>query len=618
MEGRTNRRGAGLRVLLLAGLFVAVVVPFALFAWLGNRELTRATKDKLGSHLLVSEARGTARRISDRLAQARELAVTFTSAPVLRGRYDDSAEAQAAFERFHSRVSELMGAVLLVATGKPSKSTATVPNGAEDGPRVLFQGARARRPDQRVLFAWLGASTDGTPVLMAPIPDPLGEEGSVSAPRDPTSWVLPLVIPMRDDTQVALGACVFLLPLADVQHEIEETRRSLVEGANIASARVWIADRSTGRFLLHSGREFIGQTCAQVDLAGFEVAEGSAHASAALVQPSLPAWQVGITVDALELFQSVDTLSGFFLGLVVLVLAATLGIGAWISIRATHSLSRLEATTAKLGAGDLHARAEVAGPREVRTLADEFNRMAERLAAEQERLKHAERDRAWTTMARQVAHEIKNPLQPVRLHAELIARVAAGERVDEVQRERVKASAEVILRQVDALRRIVADFSDYAQLAVKERRRFRASAPLAELVALYSVGGATQATVVVHDESGNAELIGSPLRLQQVLVNLVKNAIEASEGGDSTRVVEVEARVVGDQWVCEIRDRGHGLQDGAAEQAFEPSFSTKPGGTGLGLAICRRNIDAMGGSMELRPREGGGVVARVTLELASA
>ncbi|HMQ21865.1 MAG TPA: ATP-binding protein [Planctomycetota bacterium] len=106
--------------------------------------------------------------------------------------------------------------------------------------------------------------------------------------------------------------------------------------------------------------------------------------------------------------------------------------------------------------------------------------------------------------------------------------------------------------------------------------------------------------------------------MQQVLVNLVKNAIEASEGGDSTRVVEVEARVVGDQWVCEIRDRGHGLQDGAAEQAFEPSFSTKPGGTGLGLAICRRNIDAMGGSMELRPREGGGVVARVTLELASA
>ena len=159
---------------------------------------------------------------------------------------------------------------------------------------------------------------------------------------------------------------------------------------------------------------------------------------AALNRPGLPSWRVGIGVSALELFQSVDTLSRFFLGLVVLVLAATLGIGAWISLRATRSLSRLESTTRTLGAGDLAARAEVAGPREVRALAEEFNRMAERLAAEQERLKHAERDRAWTKMARQVAHEIKNPLQPVRLHAELIARAASGGSLDEVQRDRVK------------------------------------------------------------------------------------------------------------------------------------------------------------------------------------
>ncbi|MCA8971571.1 MAG: sensor histidine kinase [Planctomycetes bacterium] len=607
-QGQTIRRGAGLRVLLLAGLFVAVVVPFALFAWLGNRELMRATKDNLGRHLLVSEARSTARRIADRLAQARELAVTFTSAPVLRRRFEDTNEARAAFERFHSRVSDLVGSVLLVTSRA----------GAE--PRVLFPDVSGdvRARSRKVLEAWVNASSDGTPVLVAPLPDPLDVSGSLSAPRDPTSWVLPLILPMRDDTQVSLGVCVFLLPLEAVQEEIEQTRRSLVEGANIASATLWVADRSTGRFLLHTDRALIGGPCERIDLIGFEDAGTNAFAMAALNRPGLPSWRVGISVSALELFQSVDTLSRFFLGLVVLVLAATLGIGAWISLRATRSLSRLESTTRTLGAGDLAARAEVAGPREVRALAEEFNRMAERLAAEQERLKHAERDRAWTKMARQVAHEIKNPLQPVRLHAELIARAASGGSLDEVQRDRVKASADVILRQVDALRRIVADFSEYAQAALpmKERIRFRAATPLAELVALYSVGGADGVSVVVHDESGHAELEGSPLRLQQVLVNLVKNAIEASEGR-AEAPVEVFATVDADRWICEIRDRGHGLPEGDAERPFEPAFSTKPGGTGLGLAICRRNIDAMGGEIELLPREGGGAIARVTLAIAA-
>lgn len=607
-----ERRGAKLRVLLLVGLAIAVVVPFVIFAWLGDRELRRATKDNLGRHLMVSEARGTARRVADRLEQARDLAETFSSTPVLRARFDDSVAARTAFARFHSRVSELLGSVLLVAPAK---------GGADEPARVLFPDERARgtrRLPPELLASWLEDLDESAPRYRPPIPDPLAPAGSLSAPRDPESWVLPLLVPIRDDTQVARGVCVFLLPLVTLQDEIEERQRSLIDGADIGSTTAWIVDRETGRYLLHTERDRIGQPAELSNLEGFTERGIETLAGAQLGRRGLPAWSAGLGADGAELFRSVDSLSTFFLGLVVLVLAATLGIGALISVGATRSLSRLEQTTAKLGAGDSSARAEVAGPREVRTLAQEFNRMADRLEEEQERLRHAERDRAWTKMARQVAHEIKNPLQPVRLHAELIARGAAEAGLDSDKAERVRNSAEVILRQVDALRRIVADFSEYAHAAmpIKERVRFRASAPLAELAALYSASRAGDTSVAIDDQSGDAELLGSPLRLQQVLVNLVKNAIEASEGSESA-VVEIFAQVVDDRWVVEIRDRGHGLPAGGQQQAFEPSFSTKAGGTGLGLAICRRNLDAMDGSVELVPRDGGGAIARIRVPLAT-
>lgn len=607
------RGGARLRVLLLAGLALAVIVPFGLFAWLGNLQLRRATKEGLGRHLMVSEARGTADRVASSLARARELVESACATPALRARFADTPAARNAFAIYHSRVSELFGSMLLVARA---------PVGGEA--RVVFPeglDAEVSGPDRFLLQSWLASAGDPSPRLHEPIQDPFLRAGTVSSPRDPGSWVLPLIVPISDDTQVGVGVCVVLLPLVQLQEELERTQRWLVERAELPSGEAWIVDRASLRYLLHTERDKIGQRAERAELDGFLEAGGMAHACAALDQAGLPAWSVGVDARAAELFRSVDTLSGFFLILVVLVLTATLGIGALISLGATRSLSRLEQTTASLGAGDLSVRAQVAGPREVRTLAQEFNRMAQRLQEEQERVKHAERDRAWTKMARQVAHEIKNPLQPVRLHAELIARIARGEDIDAAAAGRVGNSAAVILRQVDALRRIVADFSEYAlaALPLRERVRFRASEVLAELVGLYSVlEGDSSLRVVFEDRSGDAELLGSPLRLQQVLVNLVKNALEATEDREhgDREPVELSAWVEGDAWIVVVRDRGHGLPDGGAQQAFEPSFSTKAGGTGLGLAICQRNVDAMDGQIELVPRDGGGAMARVRLPLA--
>ncbi len=606
-------RSLSLRARLLLGVGFAVVVPFVLFAWVGSAGLRRKQTESLGKHLLDSMAWSLAQGATDWLANARSKAVTFCATSEVLRMFERGADGvvDEAFASFASRVSELygdLGDLVLVSADR----------------RVLFLlrdgrpqvGARGQRLVDARWQRLLAASVDGPLRVLPPTSDPLAEQGVVETSFDPEQYVLPLVVPMRDDTQVALGKCFFLLPLADLQDRIDHTAERLVEDADVRSAEVWVVDRASGRNLLHTDRKQIAGPAELPNVEGFtiEPAANKVRAARRIENVLGLEWSAGVRADAGEVFRSVDSLSHYFLGLVALVLLTSLGIAAWISVAATRSLGQLEHVTEAFGAGNLATRAEVRGPREVRKLAGALNEMATQLEVDRERRKVAERDRAWTKIARQVAHEIKNPLQPVRLHGELIQRMMAREPFGPVERQRAGASVEVILRQVDALQRIVADFSAYALASqpIQERTQFRASAVLAELVALYSAGGADGVLVDFRDESGTATLDGSALRLQQVLVNLIKNAIEATAESQ----VEVVATTSDQEWVCEVRDRGHGLSEDDAARAFEPSFSTKPGGTGLGLAICRRNIDAMGGHLTLEPRPGGGATARVRLPLS--
>lgn len=602
--------GTTLRTRLLLGLALAVVLPFLVFWLLGMPELRARSMQSLGRHLLTEMAARTAENIGNRLELAHSRALTFcATSEVLSAFSGENVD----FRRFHTRVSELhadLGDLVLVSSDgsvlfqKQAGSTVDEPKRTlEDGP----------------LLRWLAAMKERRVYVFAPEPNPLEPSASVSAPHDPEQYVLPLVVPIIDDTERALGACFFLLPFSRIQDEIENTRRSLAADKDIASGEVYLVDRKSGRYLLHTERGRIGTDARLSGIADFVLEEGGkACATSRVDSHAAVEWSAGVRVDAAELFGAIDELTPWFLALVGIVLAATVGIATLASLAATRSLGKLERATEKLGAGNLEARADVAGPREVRKLADAVNSMAAQLEVERERLKVAERDRAWTAMARQVAHEIKNPLQPVKLHAELVARLFRKGELEKADGQRGEESARVILRQVDALQKIVQDFSDYAQAAtpIREKVRFRASDVVQELVQLYSVGAPAGAAVEFHDTGGEAHLLGSPLRLQQVLVNLIKNAIEAHEAAARPGVVQVTSRTRNACWIAEIEDRGKGLPAGGARQAFEPSFSTKPGGTGLGLAVCQRNVDAMGGRLELREREGGGVLARVEIPLA--
>ncbi len=219
---------------------------------------------------------------------------------------------------------------------------------------------------------------------------------------------------------------------------------------------------------------------------------------------------------------------------------------------------------------------------------------------------------AWVEMARQIAHEIKNPLTPIRISTQVMQRAWTQRRdeFDAIFRE----STEQILRQVDILKRIAGEFSSFGRLQRLERVERDVGECVREIVAGY---GGDDGRVTFVDESGGALARIDADALRKVVANLVENALEATGGAGPVHVrcaFDADAREV----VVTVRDHGPGLSSEAAERLFEPYFSTKTTGTGLGLAICRTLVEDMGGFIEVaNAPEGGGVVATVRLGATS-
>ncbi|HUP21202.1 MAG TPA: ATP-binding protein, partial [Gemmatimonadota bacterium] len=225
---------------------------------------------------------------------------------------------------------------------------------------------------------------------------------------------------------------------------------------------------------------------------------------------------------------------------------------------------------------------------------------------------------AWGEMARQVAHEIKNPLTPMKLSLQHLERVIedGGPDFERVFRENL----DLVLAEIERLERIAGSFARFAVPQPAETEPFDAVAVARDVVDLYATGGDT-VRYRLEIEGEPRPLLGEAEGFRRVLVNLLQNAREAvlakpEEGG------EVEVRLdwtVGEGGArVSVLDDGVGLPEDEAERLFEPSFSTKTRGTGLGLAITRRIVEAWGGAIEWERRPGGGTAIHVRLRTAGA
>ncbi|MGK7296681.1 MAG: ATP-binding protein [Candidatus Wenzhouxiangella sp. M2_3B_020] len=230
-------------------------------------------------------------------------------------------------------------------------------------------------------------------------------------------------------------------------------------------------------------------------------------------------------------------------------------------------------------------------------------------------LDQAQRQAAWAELARRLAHEVKNPLTPIRLAAERL-RYRLADDVGPEHAELLQRATGTIVNQVDVLQRLVDAFGDYARPGSGRREPLDLRSLIDGIVDLWSSGD-TGVRFDIDLDHGDARAVGDPAQFQQVLNNLVQNAREAHpEDAPLLTIRTRRLRHGDDEWLAlEITDDGPGFDPEILPRVFEPYASTKPRGTGLGLAIVRRIIEQAGGRIEADNAEGGGALVRLLLPM---
>ncbi len=235
----------------------------------------------------------------------------------------------------------------------------------------------------------------------------------------------------------------------------------------------------------------------------------------------------------------------------------------------------------------------------------------------------AQRAQAWGEVARRLAHEIKNPLTPIQLSAERLEMKLGGKLVDPERALLIK-SVRTIVEQVEAMKRLVNEFRDYARLPAAELRPLDLNALVQNVMQLYPQEDAPVQVALELDEHC-PPIVGDAEQLRQVIHNLLQNAQDATEAAG--RAGDDKAGVVlRTQWQPSSRrvrlavlDRGTGFPDHILKRAFEPYVTTKPRGTGLGLAVVKKIADEHGARVDLSNRLAAGAVvgAQVSLSFAA-
>ena len=293
-----------------------------------------------------------------------------------------------------------------------------------------------------------------------------------------------------------------------------------------------------------------------------------------------------------------------------LVFAAAIALAFLLTRSITQPLARLGGLMDRMEVGP-EAPAEPlryvsAAGDEIGVLVDRYNRMVENVRRSALALARSERESAWREMAMQVAHEIKNPLTPMKLGIQQLERRALdGESDPEELKERIVALSSTLQGQIDLLSRIADEFSTLARLPQGEMKPLSMRSLLEEVVLLHSAEGVGPTL----DEGPDMEVMGDADQMKRLFANLVLNAQQAIGDGEGQVWIELDA----ESGVVSVVDSGPGMSPEVAARAFEPRFTTRGSGSGLGLAIVKAIVERHSWKVEFESKPGSGAAFRILL-----
>ena len=302
---------------------------------------------------------------------------------------------------------------------------------------------------------------------------------------------------------------------------------------------------------------------------------------------------VPLFISSDKLIAERDQLIGRLLPIYVIVIL----IGLLFSFVATHqitaSVKMLVRRMGNFRIGDENQHIDYQRNDELKPLVSQYNHMLDQLNLTAQLIAKSERETAWQTMARQVAHEIKNPLTPMRLTIQQLQRMK--ERGGVEYDEYFKRSTETLIEQIDNLSRIASSFSAFAKLPDPQVESVDVAQKLSAVVTLFANNAEGVELTYVGEEHGIYALTDSE-QITQVFNNLIKNALQAVSTQTGGRVkVNISSLA---EWVSiNVIDNGVGIPEDIRDKIFMPNFTTKSTGMGLGLAICKKIVEGSGGKI---------------------
>ncbi len=300
-----------------------------------------------------------------------------------------------------------------------------------------------------------------------------------------------------------------------------------------------------------------------------------------------------------ELKKDISSFLVALINIYVLLFSFAIFVTFIISGRITQPLQLIQERLGKIRLGKRNELIEWDHNDEIGALVNEYNRMVEELAESAELLARSERESAWREMARQVAHEIKNPLTPMKLSVQHLQRAwkEKSPNLDKIMNQ----VATTMIEQIDTLSTIATEFSNFAKMPRANNEKVDLSAIVKNIATLYGENETATITYYEHPP-GSFFVYGDKEQLLRVFSNLVKNAIQ-SVPENTKGHIHVELKKDYDSVVASVKDNGSGIPEAEQSKIFTPNFTTKTGGMGLGLAMVKSIVEQAGGSVWFTSKE---------------
>ena len=306
-----------------------------------------------------------------------------------------------------------------------------------------------------------------------------------------------------------------------------------------------------------------------------------------------------------ELRADIATLISTFLNIFILLFLATGLVAIFISNRITHPLSVLQEKLKQFRIEQKNEPIIYKSKDEIGSLVEEYNKTVLELKKNIELLAQKERETAWKEMSKQIAHEIKNPLTPMKLSVQHLQKIWEDDAPN--KEEKLKQTSHLLIKQIDHLAEIASAFSDFSKMTQTEPASFDISEILEEQILLFK----QEAEISIqYLKTDNLYIWADEKQISRVLQNLLSNAIQAVPENREAKI-EILADKKEDKIIIEIKDNGNGISDEIKEKMFEPNFTTKNTGMGLGLAIVKQIMSNNNGNISFISKENEGTTFKI-------